>query len=95
MTPPDDRVAAHVLYAGRVQGVGFRQTAATFARRFGVGGWVRNLADGRVELWAEGTRAAVEGLLAAVRGHFANHIRDEATDRPSPVGQSDEFEVRR
>lgn len=94
MTLPEDRVAVHVFYCGRVQGVGFRQTASGFARRYVVGGWVRNLADGRVELWAEGPRVAVEALLAAVRGYFAHQIHDENTSWASPTDRSGEFEVR-
>ena len=44
--------AKHVFYQGRVQGVGFRYTVKALASEFDVSGWVRNLADGRVELLA-------------------------------------------
>jgi acylphosphatase len=62
-----DPVRVHVLVAGRVQGVAFRAYTVDEARRLGVRGWVRNLADGRVEAEAEGERAAVEALVAFCR----------------------------
>jgi acylphosphatase len=49
---------------GRVQGVGFRFSAADAAQRLGLTGWVRNTADGHVELVAEGDRQHVERLIA-------------------------------
>ena len=55
---------ARVVVCGRVQGVGFRQQAAGEAERLRVGGWVRNLPDGRVEVLAEGDQEAVEALVA-------------------------------
>ena len=51
---------------GRVQGVGFRYQTEHVARSFDVTGYVRNLADGRVELMAEGDRDEVCRFLAAV-----------------------------
>jgi acylphosphatase len=57
----------HVLVSGRVQGVWFRQGTAEEARRHGLHGLVRNLADGRVEVVAEGERAGLEALLAFCR----------------------------
>lgn len=56
--------ARHVLVSGRVQGVAFRWNAREAARELGVAGWVRNLADGRVEAWIEGDEPALERMLA-------------------------------
>jgi acylphosphatase len=52
---------------GRVQGVGFRASAASEARRLQLTGWVRNQLDGTVETEAEGDDAAVEAFLAWLR----------------------------
>lgn len=48
--------------AGQVQGVGFRYTTRLIAREAGVDGWVRNLPDGSVEVWVQGSEEAVEAL---------------------------------
>lgn len=63
-----------VFYSGRVQGVGFRYTVKGVATGFEITGTVRNLADGRVELLAEGSKAELEAFQQAIResglGHF-------------------------
>jgi acylphosphatase len=88
--PPTARL---VLYSGRVQGVGFRMTAAHLARRFAVTGWVRNLPDGRVRLLAEGPVGEVRLFLDAVRGEFADCIdAEEGEDQPL-TGQYRSFEI--
>ncbi len=56
-----------VLYAGHVQGVGFRYTVKQVAMGFEVTGTIRNLPDGRVELIAEGERAELEAFRAAIQ----------------------------
>jgi acylphosphatase len=87
-------VRKRVLYSGRVQGVGFRYTAYDLARGFPVAGYVRNLADGRVELVAEGEGADVAAFLAAVARYWTDSVTDVAqTDEP-PQGLSG-FTVRR
>ena len=58
-----DHVRAHVLISGRVQGVNFRAHTRDEAKRAGLEGWVKNLADGRVEAVFEGTRAGVQRLV--------------------------------
>jgi acylphosphatase len=87
-------MATVVYYSGRVQGVGFRATAAAIARRHtAVRGWVRNLPDGRVELLADGPADAVEALLTDVRDRMARYIRDERFDDREPDGPLDGFQI--
>lgn len=59
--------AQRYLISGRVQGVGFRYFAERAARRVGVTGWVRNLDDGRVEVYANGTREQLDQMESSLR----------------------------
>ncbi len=87
--------ACRVSYSGRVQGVGFRATAANIARAHpSVSGWVRNLPDGRVELHAEGERSAVAAFLDAVSAHWGDDVTDERRDWREPEGLHAGFRVR-
>ncbi|MEJ5945374.1 acylphosphatase [Pseudokineococcus basanitobsidens] len=61
---PDVRLVAHVR--GDVQGVGFRWWTRARALELGLAGAARNLPDGRVEVTAQGSRAACEQLLAVL-----------------------------
>ena len=71
-------MAKQVFYSGDVQGVGFRATATSIARRHPtIRGWVRNLPDGRVELRAEGSEEAIDAFLADIREQMADHILSE------------------
>ena len=62
-----ERLSVHCLVSGRVQGVFFRAATREQALTLGVAGWVRNLDDGRVEVYAHGPSAAVEALCAWLR----------------------------
>ncbi|MDA3936792.1 MAG: acylphosphatase, partial [Actinomycetota bacterium] len=57
-------VRKHVWVSGVVQGVFFRASTIETARALGVGGWVRNLPDGRVEAVFEGEPALVDAAVA-------------------------------
>ncbi|TAM88348.1 MAG: acylphosphatase [Jatrophihabitans sp.] len=63
-----DRVRLTAVVSGRVQGVGFRYWTRDRARELGLHGSATNLRDGRVEVVAEGPRAACENLLALLDG---------------------------
>ena len=52
---------------GRVQGVGYRFWAERAATALGIRGWVRNRADGSVELLASGSDSAIDALIEACR----------------------------
>lgn len=64
---PTAAIRVRVFVDGRVQGVGFRASAAREAMRLGASGWARNLPDGRVEAVYEGTRDVVEEMLSWTR----------------------------
>lgn len=89
MTDGEDRtrVRGHFWLTGVVQGVGFRYFARRTARVLGVGGFARNLADGRVEIAAEGTRSAVEEFVRRIRtGLSGAVVEDVRTEWESPSG---------
>lgn len=58
---------AHILVQGRVQGVFFRDHTQKWASSLGVCGWVKNLANGQVEILVEGEKDRIEGLIGLVR----------------------------
>lgn len=81
-----DTLRRTVLFSGRVQGVGFRQTTCRIAREFPITGYVMNLPDGRVEALAEGEAAAVTLFFERVGEVMARNIRTaEASDEPGPA----------
>lgn len=59
----EEKVRAHAVISGRVQGVFFRQETQRTAERNQVAGWVRNLRDGTVEAVLEGEKKGVEDTL--------------------------------
>lgn len=60
----------HIIVNGYVQGVGFRYFTQKTALLYGICGWVRNRADGTVEIDAEGKETnMVEFLKAIERGN--------------------------
>ncbi|HEY4950049.1 MAG TPA: acylphosphatase [Candidatus Acidoferrales bacterium] len=52
---PQARKSRRYFVSGMVQGVGYRYFAMRLAQRFGLGGYARNLPDGRVEVYAVGS----------------------------------------
>jgi acylphosphatase len=67
MRAPDPTVRLTAWVHGHVQGVGFRWWTRRTALELGLSGYASNLADGRVEVVAEGSRAGCDRLLTALR----------------------------
>lgn len=82
-----------VQFHGRVQGVGFRYTACRLAERFDVTGTVKNLADGSVEIVAEGTADEIDAFLKAIQREMGRHIRNMTSQDGFPTGQWEDFHV--
>lgn len=89
-----ETIRRRVIVDGRVQGVFFRDSLRERAQAHGVSGWVSNRPDGKVEAVLEGSREAVEELIAFAEAGppRADVERIEVHDEP-PEGLS-RFEVR-
>ena len=71
LDPESGKVREHIIFRGRVQGVGFRYQAMYAARDFGLTGWVANLPDGTVEMEVQGAPAAMGRMMKHLRsGHW-------------------------
>ncbi len=88
--------ARQFYVSGMVQGVGFRFFAQRSAARHQVKGYVRNLADGRVEAWAEGSEAAVDGFKRDLWAGPAYSNVDRVEELVvEPTGRCPSFRVER
>ena len=88
-------VTRRLLVSGRVQRVGFRAFAAGAARREGVRGFVRNLADGRVEAVGEGDCTAMERFQRALhQGPPLSRVLGMTVEDVAPLGGAGGFVVR-
>jgi acylphosphatase len=86
---------AHVYIWGNVQGVYFRATTQENAQEHDINGWVRNLADGRVEAVFEGDEEAIRAMLEFCNdGPEMAIVETVRIDWEDPE-QLDGFEIRR
>jgi acylphosphatase len=92
-------VIRHVVFRGRVQGVGFRAFVEDEAAARGLAGWVRNRRDGSVEAVLAGPADAVAGAIDACRRGPPGARVDNIDDRDATAaelgtrGQRDPFAV--
>lgn len=87
------RKRVHILYSGRVQGVGFRFTAEAIARKLELSGWVKNLRDGRVEVLAEGEEPALKDFLSRLSNEMSPYIFDTEVSWEGPTGEFSGFGI--
>ena len=96
--PPEahaDLVRVRISVRGRVQGVWFRGSTREVAQRLGIVGWARNLADGSVEILAQGPALAIEQLVAwCHHGSSGSRVTGVATQREIVQDDLHDFRVR-
>ncbi|MDE7313902.1 MAG: acylphosphatase [Eubacterium sp.] len=73
-----EKVRKHMIFTGRVQGVGFRYRASYAAKGLGVTGWVRNNQDGTVEMEAQGSEGQIQKMLQMLQRD--SYIRIDQVD---------------
>ncbi len=83
-----------VFFGGHVQGVGFRYSVLQVAKEFDVAGVVRNLADGRVQLEAEGQPAEIDRFVAAVEEKMHGYVRKTERSGAKRMPQFAGFAIR-
>ena len=89
------KIAKRYIVKGRVQGVGFRYFTHSIAMRIGVYGYVKNLFDGSVEVYAIGTLEQLENLKTGIARGPSYSMVDEVIEEDMPVEQGHlSFEVR-
>ena len=90
----ENKVRAHAVISGRVQGVFFRVETKRAADGFGVFGWVRNRRDGTVEALFEGDQDRVDGVLEWCKeGPAHAQVFDVKVDWEDYAGEFSAFDV--
>ena len=85
----------HLYISGRVQGVFFRANTQDEARALGLTGWVRNLADGRVEVVAEGEEEKLKRLITWCRkGPPGARVQDVQVNWKGFIGEFQDFRIK-
>jgi acylphosphatase len=87
-------VAKHILFSGRVQGVGFRFTAHRVANTLGLTGFVRNLYDGRVEMLVQGNLDDIESCLESIGDTFSGYIEKTHIEEVLTDARHKGFQIR-
>jgi len=93
MAQDNELKSIHAYFSGMVQGVGFRFVAKDLAFRYKVKGWVKNLADGRVEMAAQARQKDLNVFLEGLRAEFKNHIADSQIEEFAPSQEYDGFKI--
>jgi len=90
-----EKVRAHILVSGIVQGVFFRANTAEKARELSLLGWVKNLPDGRVEAVFEGEKEKIEEIIDWLKSHPGmSKVEKVEVDWQEAKGDFENFEIR-
>ncbi|MBU4098467.1 acylphosphatase [Patescibacteria group bacterium] len=85
---------AHVFISGSVHGVGYRFFVKSWAKTYGIVGWVKNLQEEKVEAVFQGDEKNIEDLIAKCRkGPFLAEIKDIVVNWEEVAGEFGDFQV--
>lgn len=87
------QTAKHIIFVGRVQGIGFRFTAHDTAKRHRLTGWVRNLLDGTVEMVAQGLSDDIDNCLRDINNSLAGYIKETKIEEVPPNPRYKDFKI--
>ncbi|MCS6957597.1 MAG: acylphosphatase [Aquificaceae bacterium] len=88
-------LALRVYVSGIVQGVGYRAFTKRLADSYGLSGWVRNLSDGRVEVFVQGDKEVVWSFLKELwKGPPAAQVDRMEVLKEVPKNEERDFTVR-
>jgi acylphosphatase len=87
------KVARHIVFIGRVQGVGFRFTAHSVANRYGIAGFVRNLPDGTVEMLAQGSDEDIDECIGDIKESLCGYVRETRIEEVPIDPRYKEFKI--
>lgn len=88
-----DETAKHIIFTGRVQGIGFRFTALNIANRYQLTGLVRNLPDGTVEMVAQGNADDISDCIRDINESFTGYISDAKIEDTASNPQYKTFKI--
>jgi len=89
-----EKIQKHIYISGRVQGVGFRAFTRQQAAVLDIKGWVKNLADGRVEAVIEGKKNNVTQMAKKLKEGSSFARVDNFESKEEEIDNFDDFEVR-
>ena len=87
------QTAKHIIFSGRVQGIGFRFTAFNIANQYQLTGFVRNLPDGTVEMLAQGSPDDIEDCIRDIQESFTGYITETTIEEAAPNPQHKTFKI--
>jgi len=85
--------AKHIVFIGRVQGVGFRFTAMSIADRCGLTGLVRNMPNGSVEMIAQGRPDDITDCIRNIKDIYQGSIRETTIEEIPPDPRYQDFKI--
>ncbi len=88
-----NQTAKHIIFTGRVQGIGFRFTALDIANRYRLTGLVRNLPDGTVEMVTQGPSDNIADCIRDIKEAFEGYIRETKTEEIPPDPKYTNFKI--